>query len=81
MTKLLKATSPVGAFDFFTYLELLWWFLFCICFNPFRWKWALFVFLGLGLGLPKETTELETRLLQRAGWDRREVGRDVGKSI
>jgi len=28
MTKWLKARSPTGAFDFFTYSELLWWFFF-----------------------------------------------------
>ncbi|KAI5461760.1 flavin-binding monooxygenase-like family protein [Mariannaea sp. PMI_226] len=63
MTKLLKRTSPTGAFDFFTYLELLWWFVFCIAFNPFRWKWAAFVFFGLGFALPKAVVEEESRLL------------------
>jgi len=38
MTRFLKRFSPMGAFDFFTYLELVWWFAFCIAINPFRWK-------------------------------------------
>jgi cation diffusion facilitator CzcD-associated flavoprotein CzcO len=64
MTTLFKRTSPTGAFDFFTYLELLWWFVFCVSFNPFRWKWALFVFFGIGLGLPSSIVEMEQRLLK-----------------
>ncbi|KAF7546256.1 hypothetical protein G7Z17_g8564 [Cylindrodendrum hubeiense] len=52
MTNFLKMSSPTGAFDFFTYLELVWWFVFCVAINPFRWKWALFVFFGVGFALP-----------------------------
>ncbi|KAK4683131.1 hypothetical protein QC764_122440 [Podospora pseudoanserina] len=52
MTGLRKAASPAGPFEFFTYLELVWWLVFCVAFNPFRWKWALFVFFGLGYALP-----------------------------
>lgn len=81
MTKVLKAAGPTAAFDFFTYLELVWWFVFCIAFNPFRWKWALFVFLGVGLAVPDKVADLETRLMLRTGWDRREEGRDEGKSF
>ncbi|KAL8388829.1 hypothetical protein RB595_008958 [Gaeumannomyces hyphopodioides] len=81
MTKVLKAAGPTSAFDFFTYLELVWWFVFCISFNPFRWKWALFVFLGVGLAVPDKVADLETRLMLRAGWDRREEGKDEGKSF
>jgi hypothetical protein len=33
MTHLLKLGSPTPAFGFFTYLELLWWFAFCVLFN------------------------------------------------
>ncbi|KPM38312.1 hypothetical protein AK830_g8215 [Neonectria ditissima] len=63
MTKFLKMSSPTGAFDFFTYLELLWWFFFCVAINPFRWKWALFVFFGLGFALPKAVVAEEERLM------------------
>ncbi|KAF4119386.1 Flavin-binding monooxygenase-like, partial [Geosmithia morbida] len=63
MTRLLKATSPTAAFDFITYLELVWWFAFCVAFNPFRWKWALFVFLGIGIGLPKSVVDHERKIL------------------
>ena len=58
MTRLLKVTSPTKPLDFFTYLELIWWFVFCVSFNPFRWKWALFVFFGLGFGLPQDVMAL-----------------------
>ncbi|KAG5972613.1 hypothetical protein E4U58_006333 [Claviceps cyperi] len=78
MTKLFKRTSPTGAFDFFTYLELVWWFMFCVAFNPFRWKWAVFVFFGVGIDLPKAFVEREDRLLRRKG-EKRNV--DVGSSI
>ncbi|KAK0643887.1 hypothetical protein B0T16DRAFT_355589 [Cercophora newfieldiana] len=73
MTRLLKVASPVGPFDFFTYLELVWWFVFCICFNPFRWKWALFVFFGLGFVLPRRVVKIEERIRNGVGlnWDRR----------
>lgn len=63
MTRVIKMTSPTGAFDFFTYLELVWWFVFCVAFNPFRWKWAIFVFFGVGLGLPKAVVEQERRFV------------------
>lgn len=78
MTKLFKRTSPTGAFDFFTYLELVWWFVFCVAFNPFRWKWAVFVFFGVGIDLPRAFVERENRLLRRKG-EYRDV--DVGSSI
>lgn len=67
MTRLLKRSSPVGAFDFFTYLELVWWFVFCVAFNPFRWKWALFVFLGIGYALPARVVEAEDKMCSEVG--------------
>lgn len=76
MTKLLKKTSPVGAFDFFTYLELVWWFVFCVTINPFRWKWAVFVFFGIGIDLPKAFVAREKKLLngRNRGYDNRDLG-------
>ncbi|TFL02561.1 glycosyl hydrolase [Pterulicium gracile] len=59
MTKFLKRYAPGGAFDFFTYEELLWWFFFCVAINPFRWKWAPFVFFGIGKGLPMKIVHHE----------------------
>lgn len=84
MTRLLKATSPTGPFDFFTYLELTWWFFFCVAFNPFRWKWALFVFCGLGFALPRDVMALGRRAGFRNGLvngNEGDGGRDVGNSI
>ncbi|PFH61840.1 hypothetical protein XA68_16071 [Ophiocordyceps unilateralis] len=77
MTRFLKRGSPTAAFDFFTYLELLWWFVFCVCFNPFRWKWAVFVFLGVGLGLPRAVTRREERLLNLQGYRLRDQGSSI----
>ncbi|KAG9259123.1 flavin-binding monooxygenase-like family protein [Emericellopsis atlantica] len=74
MTKVLKMSSPTGAFDFFTYLELVWWFVFCVAFNPFRWKWALFVFFGVGMHLPAKIVEAEKWLLNGRGHDVRDKG-------
>lgn len=74
MTKLLKRSSPTAAFDFFTYLELCWWFCFCVAINPFRWKWALFVFLGVGMALPKAVVGHEHRLLNGEGYRHRDEG-------
>lgn len=68
MTRILKKFSPTGAFDFFTYLELVWWFVFCIAINPFRWKWAIFVFTGIGRQLPKRVVEAEDNLRGSLGW-------------
>lgn len=51
-TRFMKQLSPTGAFDFFTYAELMYWYVFVILVNPFRWKWALFVFFGIGRALP-----------------------------
>ncbi|CAH0052539.1 unnamed protein product [Clonostachys solani] len=77
LTTVLKRSSPTGAFDFFTYLELVWWFTFCVAFNPFRWKWAIFVFFGVGLNLPKTLVELEEKILPRKGY----TVRDKGESL
>ncbi|TVY50465.1 Dimethylaniline monooxygenase [N-oxide-forming] 5, partial [Lachnellula cervina] len=79
MTRVLKKFAPTGAFDFFTYLELVWWFTFCIAINPFRWKWALFVFFGLGHGLPRRVVDAEDRI--RNGVGEKEGSYDVGNSL
>ncbi|KAJ4294922.1 hypothetical protein N0V88_005161 [Collariella sp. IMI 366227] len=82
MTRFLKMASPVGPFEFFTYLELIWWFTFCVAFNPFRWKWALFVFFGLGFVLPARVVEAEDRVRSGLGVREDEAsGEDVGFSI
>ncbi|CAG8928177.1 unnamed protein product [Penicillium salamii] len=58
-TRFMKRLSPTGAFDFFTYAELIYWYVFVMVINPFRWKWALFVFFGIGRGLPLMVVERE----------------------
>ena len=62
MTSKLKSFAPTRAFDFFTYSELIYWFVFSVAINPFRWKWALFVFFGIGQGLPSRIVEKENRI-------------------
>lgn len=79
-TRLLKSAAPTAAFDFFTYLELIWWFSFCVAFNPFRWKWAFFVFFGLGFVLPRTIVEAEDKL-RNGGSHEEETGRDEGVSL
>lgn len=83
MTRFLKSHSPTKAFDFFTYLELLWWFSFCIAINPFRWKWAIFVFFGVGMGVPKGVVNAEDIVRDRFGGQtaKNNGGYDVGKSF
>jgi hypothetical protein len=71
MTRFLKSRAPTGAFDFFTYAELIWWFTFVVAINPFRWKWALFVFFGLGKGLPLRMVENEDVLRNGLGYPKR----------
>lgn len=66
MTVSLKSFAPTGAFDFFTYSELLYWFVFVVLINPFRWKWALFVFMGVGRGLPMAVVKKEEQLRKQA---------------
>ncbi|KAF1357871.1 FAD/NAD(P)-binding domain-containing protein [Lizonia empirigonia] len=61
MTRTIKAKAPGGAFDFFTYSELIYWFVFTIAINPFRWKWAAFVLFGIGAGLPMSVVRQEDR--------------------
>jgi len=63
MVKWVKSTAPGGAFDFFTYGELLWWFFFTLVINPFRWKWALFVLFGLKPGFPLSIVKQESRFV------------------
>jgi hypothetical protein len=67
MTRLFKHFAPTAAFDFFTYLEMLWWFCFCIAFNPFRWKWAVFVFFGVGVALPRSVVSIEDKIRNGLG--------------
>jgi hypothetical protein len=68
ITSVLKSRAPTGAFDFFTYAELLWWYLFIVLINPFRWKWALFVFCGIGKGFPLNVVECEDSVKNRPGF-------------
>jgi hypothetical protein len=71
-TRYVKQFAPTGAFDFFTYGELIWWFLFCVTINPFRWKWALFVFFGIGSSLPLSIVKGEDRLRNGLGMKNRD---------
>lgn len=64
-TRFVKRRAPTGAFEFFTYAELMAWFVFVIAINPFRWKWAPFVMMGIGAALPKRVVQEENRLRDR----------------
>ncbi|KAF2739576.1 FAD/NAD(P)-binding domain-containing protein [Polyplosphaeria fusca] len=69
MTRSIKARAPGGAFEFFTYSELIYWFVFTIAINPFRWKWAPFVLFGIGKNLPISVVEKENRVRNgMRGW-------------
>jgi len=70
-TRWIKSKAPTGAFDFFTYSELTYWFLFCVVINPFRWKWALFVFFGIGSALPMRVVKGEDCLRNGLGMRKR----------
>ena len=72
MTRWIKAKAPGGALEFFTYSELVYWFVFTIAVNPIRWKWARFVLFGVGKGLPLGVARHEDRA--REGEWRGEVG-------
>ena len=72
MTTMIKRTAPTAAFDFFTYSELTYWFIFCIAINPFRWKWALFVLFGIGSALPLTVVNGEDRLRNGLGIQKRQ---------
>ena len=61
-TRWVKRRAPTGALEFFTYAELVYWFVFVVVVNPFRWKWAPFVLCGVGSALPKRIVEEEDRL-------------------
>ncbi|KAJ9239447.1 hypothetical protein DTO271D3_5826 [Paecilomyces variotii] len=66
-TRTMKRLAPTGAFDFFTYAELIYWYVFVIIVNPFRWKWALFVFFGIGRSLPMKIVEHEDYIRDQFG--------------
>jgi thioredoxin reductase len=79
MTRFVKTRAPGGAFDFFTYSELIYWFLFTIVVNPFRWKWAPFVLFGVGKELPLRVVEGEERVrngmgVEGDGWTKESEG-------
>lgn len=67
MTRFVKSKAPGGAFEFFTYSELVYWFIFTIAIHPFRWKWAAFVLFGIGKGLPLRVVEQENRARNGTG--------------
>ncbi|KAF2083251.1 FAD/NAD(P)-binding domain-containing protein [Saccharata proteae CBS 121410] len=67
MTRFIKSKAPGGAFDFFTYSELLYWFTFVILINPFRWKWAFFVLFGVGTALPMSVVRQEDKVRNGLG--------------
>lgn len=47
-TRVIKGAFPGQGLDFFTYSELIWWFVFGMLANPARWKWVVFVLFGRG---------------------------------
>jgi hypothetical protein len=51
----------VAPFDFFAYSKLIYWFVFTIAINPFRWKWSAFVLCGVGKGLPLSVVKQEDK--------------------
>lgn len=71
MTRWMKSRAPTGAFDFFTYSELLYWFVFCVVINPFRWKWAPFVLSGIGRALPMKVVSGEDEIRNGLGMKKR----------
>ena len=73
MTSTIKALAPTQAFDFFTYSELIYWFVFVVVINPFRWKWAAFVLFGIGSQLPMKIVEEEDRLRNGVGYEKKYV--------
>ncbi|PHH71348.1 hypothetical protein CDD82_6554 [Ophiocordyceps australis] len=73
-TRLMKRNAPTGAFDFFTYLELVFWLVTCVVVNPFRWKWAVFVFLGVGAGGPGAVVRREEKWLKGRGYKMTDEG-------
>ena len=75
LTTFLKRFAPTEAFDFFTYSELVYWFIFVVLINPFRWKWAFFVLFGLGGDVPMRIVEEEDRL--REGLEGKRANRYV----
>jgi len=54
-TRIWKRGAPVAGLDYFTYSELVWWFIFSMTINPWRWRWILFVLLGWQMVLPSRT--------------------------
>lgn len=67
-TRYVKKLAPTGAFDFFTYSELIYWFVFVTAINPFRWKWALFVFFGIGRAFPMMVVDREDQIRKEMGY-------------
>ncbi|RMZ84576.1 hypothetical protein DV737_g1241, partial [Chaetothyriales sp. CBS 132003] len=58
LISILKSKAPTAALDFFTYPELISWFIFAVAINPFRWKWAFFVLFGLQLSSIEQDEKL-----------------------
>lgn len=63
--RILPFAQSNGGLEFFTYGELLYWFVFVLLINPFRWKWLVFVLFGIGKDLPFHLVEHEDRLREK----------------
>lgn len=53
-TRAWKTAAPGGPLGFFTYSELVWWFIFSLAISPRCWTWAPFVLFGFGSALPEK---------------------------
>lgn len=49
----------------------MYWFLFTIVINPFRWKWALFVLFGIGKAVPLHIVRQEDKVRNGLGMKKR----------
>lgn len=54
-TRVWKRGAPAAGLEFFTYSELIWWFISSMLMNPARWRWFLFVLCGWRFGLPNSS--------------------------
>lgn len=76
-TRWVKRKAPTGAFEFFTYSELIYWFVFVLVIHPFRWKWAIFVLFGISSGLPFAIAEQEQKLRHQKTLENGSSGKQV----
>ena len=64
LLRVLKHFAPTGPLEFFTYGEMMLWFIFFVMIRISRWRWGLFILFGWGLSTNDSRSVVEEQLVE-----------------